>query len=307
MKLTITAAMCLLALTAFTSTSQAGVLDAGDVVIIGAGGDSTSGGAGSSSDDQFAWVPLVDLDPGQTITFTDLGWTSPGSVDPNNFFNIEGAIDFTAGGGGVSAGTLMLLEWERPGAGTSPTAYNFFPNNALGTYSNANIAGESGMLFATTGDNIFIFDGTRAAPNFIYGFRNEGGAWQDPAGEDTANNGNDDSALPASLVGANTALGGPGASDHLDNNRYTGPTTGTQADILAALADPSNWEGSNSAFGTSPSELLAGLGGATEFTILPDTPAAIPEPGSIALLSVAGIGLLVHRLRRRKDDKDEVA
>lgn len=263
-------------------------LVAGDVAILGFRGDEVAG----TSEEGFAWVALADLDPGQILTFTDLGWASDGS----GFFGNEGAIDFTVGASGISAGTLLQLDFDRTGNGTDAGAYTFQNQSNstganLGVYSNANLAGELGLLPATSGDNLFVFDGTRVSPNFLYGIRTEGGAWQTEAGPSTANDDNDDSALPAALANANTALGGPGLTDNTDNARYIGTTTGTRTELLAALMDSSNWETSDipSTFGSDLSNGLIGSGQMFSIT-------AVPEPSGLLLLCMAS-GFLIRRNR----------
>ncbi len=265
---------------------------AGDVAILGLRGDEVAG----VSEEGFSWVALTNLTAGQELVFTDLGWRS----DNSGFFGNEGAISFQVGAGGVAVGTVFQLNFDRTGSGTSSTAYTFqsqsnSTGSALGSYANANIVGELGLLPATTGDNLFVYEGTRATPNFLYGFRTEGGAWQDPAGPGTANDDNDDSALPPSLVNANTALGGPGATTNVDNARYTGITSGTLDDLLTALQDPANWETDNGtgidgqpSFGADLSNGLIGAG--SGFSV-------VPEPGALTLFCVAALGCCFQRRR----------
>ncbi len=202
-------------------------LNPGDIAILGVRADDIDGTAGNGNDDAFAWVPLVNLAPGAEIFFTDAGWTAA-----NTFRAQEGAIKYTAPAGGLAAGTVMLLELTRDGSG----AYIFTPSGGGGTYSNANdiFVGTTGFLTAASGDQVFIFEGSTAAPVFIWGWKNEG-----PFDADATSN--DTSALPPGLTaGVNALAVGNGAST--DNNRYVGTSSGTALALAAAIADPANWE-----------------------------------------------------------------
>ncbi|HHI94899.1 MAG TPA: hypothetical protein ENK04_15585 [Gammaproteobacteria bacterium] len=211
-------------------------LNPGDIAILGVRADDIDGTAGNGNDDAFAWVPLVNLAPGAEIFFTDAGWTAA-----NTFRAQEGAIKYTAPAGGLAAGTVMLLELTRDGSG----AYIFTPSGGGGTYSNANDAfvGTTGFLTATSGDQVFIFEGSTAAPVFIWGWKNES-----PFDADATSN--DTSALPPGLTaGVNALAVDNGAST--DNNRYVGTSSGTALALAAAIADPANWE-TNAGSSTSP-------------------------------------------------------
>ena len=199
--------------------SVATALVAGDIAIIGYSAD--------QSGDPFAWVPLVAIPGNAEVFSTDAGWTAT-----DTFRAGEGAIKFTAPAAGLSAGTIMQI-------GSSSSVISGQLPAGLGSYvteSGGNFTGN--YLFATPGDNLFVFDGPIGSPNFIFGMKNEGTVFE---GDATSN---DSSALPSGLTIGSTAmvLGGPGETDNFDNGRYTGTTTGTRADLLAAITTPSNWE-----------------------------------------------------------------
>ncbi|WP_052288625.1 ExeM/NucH family extracellular endonuclease [Leptolyngbya iicbica] len=95
----------------------------------------------------------------------------------------------------------------------------------------------SGVAFSTSGDQLLAYQGDANSPTFIYALNSEGaGVWQADA---TSSN---TSALPAGLLDGATAV----ALDEIDNAIYVGPTSGTKAELLAAISDRTNWTGSNS-------------------------------------------------------------
>ena len=194
----------------------------GDIAIIGVRSDNYTGSGGA---DAIAWVPLVDMPGSAEIFFTDAGWTSG-----NTFRPFEGAIKYTAPVGGLTAGTVMLLEFTN-----TTGAYTFSPSGGAGTYSDADDAnvGTTGVLPATPGDNLFIFDGSTAAPNFIWAWKNEGPF-------DTDSTSNDTTALPSSLTFGSNAM--TVAATSTDNNRYVGPTSGMASALAMSIANPGNWE-----------------------------------------------------------------
>ena len=147
----------------------------------------------------------------------------------------------------------------------------------------------SGVAFAATGDQILAYQGLASNPTFLYGLNSDGsvGEWQTDA--TSANT----SALPSGLVNGTTAIALP----EIDNTIYNGTTTGTKAELLAAIGDASNWLGSNSTRQTLPT---------ANFTVLSDDPgddpvSDVPEPSSLlALGTMAFWGL------RRWHQRDRV-
>jgi predicted extracellular nuclease len=218
----------------FIGNSQT-TLAPGDIVIIGLSGDNKS----------FRFVPLVNLAANTQILFTDSGWiTATSSFRPN-----EGAVRYTAPAGGVVAGTNI----EYAGLGGEWTDAGD-PN-----------VGTNDLLLNTSGDQVFAFQGTTAAPNFIFAVQSNSLNWQ--AAATNSNN----SALPTGLVDGLTAVSfgsGTGDGDEFDNIWYNGVNTNDcPADILASVGNESNWTGNNTSYApvsfsfTLPSSCSGGGGG----------------------------------------------
>jgi predicted extracellular nuclease len=97
-------------------------LAAGDIAIIGVNGDDPDG---------FAFVTLVPITAGTTITFTDNGWTGTAFRSGEGTFTYTFAAD-------VPAGTVVDLTSVTP------------------------------MAFAAAGDSIIAYQGSAASPTFLY-------------------------------------------------------------------------------------------------------------------------------------------
>ncbi len=102
---------------------------------------------------------------------------------------------------------------------------------AAGTIINPTL---SNILFSAAGDQIIADQGDSSSPNFLYALNSEGnpGIWQS---DSTSSN---TSALPTGLVNGETAV----AINEFDNAIYTGITSGTQAELLAAISNSSKWK-----------------------------------------------------------------
>lgn len=114
------------------------LLGPGDLVITGVNADNP---------DQFVFVPLIDLDAGTTITFTDSGIHADGSFRAN-----EGAVRYSASVD-VPAGTAIS-----------------YPQPATGSFADANDAnvGANGFSLSTSGDQVIAFQGDSSNPNFLF-------------------------------------------------------------------------------------------------------------------------------------------
>lgn len=177
-------------------------LSAGDIAFVGVNSDGS---------DDFAFITLVDLEAGTEIRFTDSGWISTGS-----FRNSEGAVKYTAPSA-ISAGTVIIGDASASGS-------DFTSDN------DADV-GNNGLNLSSSGDQILAFQGASSSPTFIAAINFDGSTWV--ADATSSNN----SALPAGLTDATNAVSVPEA----DNMIYSGTTSGTEAELLAAINNASNW------------------------------------------------------------------
>jgi len=183
-------------------------------------GDIAIVGFDTDAPDTFSFVLLVDVAAGEVISFTDNAWS--GTALATN----ENTAVWTAPSGGLTKGTVIKVE-----NGATLDA-------SLGTVTGA----LSGL--SASGDNIFAYQGTSTNPVFLFGAHNAG-PWQTSDGAST-----NTSYLPSSLVEGVSAV----ALTHVDNYAYSGTTTGTQAQLLAAIGTGTNWssnDGSKVAHPTS--------------------------------------------------------
>ncbi|MBK1832877.1 lamin tail domain-containing protein [Roseibacillus ishigakijimensis] len=160
----------------------------------------------SDTPDLFAFVAMVDLASGIQIKFTDNGWFAAGGFRSN-----EGVLTWTAPNEGVPAGTVVIYEDGAVSLGTIETTDGSF-NLAAG------------------GDQLFAYQGDDAAPTFLAGLQ-MGTDWNEDATSPNT------SALPADLLSGGAFALGSGA----DNAVYTGPTTGSPAELKAALTEAANY------------------------------------------------------------------
>jgi hypothetical protein len=241
--------------------AEAGLV-AGDVAILAIHADDTGG-----AQQGFAWVPLVDLPGGQQVHFTDNAWVS------GHLLSDEGVATFTAPSSGVLAGTvLMYLQGSTP---------------AIGSYT---LTGKFDL--STDGDQVFAFIGSTMSPTFLFAAQTNSNEFQQSWRQSV------ESELPTGLeVGLNAVAAGrsAGSTDEWDNARYKGVlTSGTKLELLAAIANNANWEGSNSP--------MSPLSVAPAYTV--HSVSAVPESnglfvGAVVSLVALAWGCIVARRHRQ--------
>jgi hypothetical protein len=176
-------------------------LNVGDVMIIGSRFDDV---------DAIAFVTWINLPSGTVLKFTDNAYN--GTALLSN----EQTVTWTATSF-IPAGTVIT------GTATSPSE-TFDLGSATGTLNG----------LSTSGDNIFVYQGTAASPSFIFGYNNDGTTWQ-TTGTVTTNS----SYLPAVLNAAN----GNFAINEVDNAQYAAARTGlTTAQYKALILNAANWQ-----------------------------------------------------------------
>ncbi|MEE9406949.1 MAG: T9SS type A sorting domain-containing protein [Polaribacter sp.] len=198
----ITLLLIFVSLITFSQTT----LVAGDLVVIEMQGDTNDG---------FRFVPLVDLDAGTVVKFTDNGWT--GTVLRSG----EGTVLYTAPTGGITAGTNIRY--------------------TVGDMGDFSLDGGD-INISSGGDQILVYQGNSSAPTFIFAAAGNSSEWQ------SGSNDSNQSDLPTGLTdGVNAVAAGAGAGSEaeFDNIYYNGITTGTKVALLAAVASDSNWVGDN--------------------------------------------------------------
>lgn len=118
----------------------------------------------------------------------------------------------------------------RSGEGT--TTYTVPAGATVGTVVTITTSSSATFNPSTSGDAILAYVGSASNPTFLFGvdFADGNATW---AGDATNSN---TSAVPPGLTFGDTAL-----AFGADNAAYSGPLTGTKAQILANIADESNW------------------------------------------------------------------
>ena len=184
---------------------RAATLSAGDLMIVTVNADTNGTNKG------FDAVPLVDLDAGTVIYFTDNGWT-------NGVWRTgEGIVTYTA-----------------PGAITAGTVLSYRSATANGFVYNANFS------LSTSGDNILAYQGSTNSPQFLCGVGWASAAPWIASGAVTANN----SMIPSGLSTDTYTIVSLG---NLDNYQYSSAngTTGSKAALLQLVGTPANWASSD--------------------------------------------------------------
>ncbi|GEM_PF-716667 len=178
-------------------------LSPGDLMIVTVDADDPEG---------FDVVPLVDLDAGTVIYFTDNGWS-------NGWRASEGIVTYTAPGA-VTAGTVL--------------SYRSVDENGF-------VKTGASFALAAAGDTILAYQGSAESPQFLYG---AGWAIASPWVADgtalTANN----SCIPSSLSTGAFTIVSCGSFDNQQYNSASG-TTGTKSALLQLVANAANWSGSD--------------------------------------------------------------
>ncbi len=168
-------------------------------------GDLSILGYRADSPDSFAFVTWVNINEGTEVIFTDHGWLASAA-----FRDTENELAWTAPAGGLSAGTVVVV--------------------TNGTSDMGSTSGSAPAL-SSSGDQIFVFQGSVNTPNLVFGIDFNGVAGWDSDATDASS-----SALPLAL---NITYGNLAVA-HVDNGQYTGPRSGSSLSELKNMVMNTN-------------------------------------------------------------------
>ncbi|MEG3166457.1 Calx-beta domain-containing protein [Sphingomonas sp. PB2P19] len=162
----------------------------------------------------------------------------------------------------LSGETITFTDngWRAAGgfrAGEGTVSYTVPAGTAIGTV--VTISGLTGSFNpSTTGDSIIAYVGDAANPTFLFAvdFADANTAY---AGDATNTN---TTAVPTGLTFGTDAL-----AFAEDNAAYSGPLNGSRAEILAAIADETNWTVNDTAGVAYPASFAVETGAAGQFSV----------------------------------------
>lgn len=245
---------------AFVSYAQQN-LNPGDIIVIGYAADT---GTATTAYNEFTWVPLVNLEAGTKIYFTDAGYNTIDAEFMGTGVNDEILFRYIVPFGGLAAGSVMTVTEQNVPENYTVISGTKFGNdfNSLLTLPNA---GDQITVFQSSDDETIpitfgntdfhaIFMLTGSSLSFTALTSNTANITP------VSNRDNVTNLVPGLTAGQNAiAVGtGPLEADESDNARYVGITTGTREEILAAVMQLPNWArhdpafGNDLAFGSTP-------------------------------------------------------
>jgi hypothetical protein len=188
-------------------------------------GDIAFTGINTSGTDAFSFIVLNDLPANSVIRFSDGGWKASGG-----FRCFEGDLAWNSGSVILPKGTQINLSALPYSSHGSFTAYS------ISSTCNANVVANGFLDLATLADQVIAYTGSFASPTVIAAV-NVSMGWDADATDSQT------SANPNVSTGFDLCL-----TTTKDNAMYNGPTTGTPAQILAAINTLSNWSTSNTPY-----------------------------------------------------------
>lgn len=199
------------------------VLSAGDIAVIGFK-TNTSTDAGN---DAIKLVTLVDLQCNTQFIVTDNNWNN--SVSNWSCNDDEFAVEITCNTI-ISAGSVFYLDVDASGNTI---------NCSGGSISSTNLGSPWGINYglSSQGDNIYILQGTRAAPTFIFALKHIG------AFSNTSCSNKDQAGLPSSLTLGTNAIVMSSTKNQWHYNCVT--NSGTAASLRTAICNSANWVNSS--------------------------------------------------------------
>ena len=195
---------CLLSLFIVSNLSAQTTLSAGDLMMVTVNAD---------GNDNFDFVPLVDLAANTVIYCADNAWD--GSALKSN----EGTLEYTSSSS-VSAGAIVS-----------------YPGSAGGEWA----IEDAGFLIAATGDNILVFQGSPSDPTFIYGIGWALGTVWISEGDVSTHN----SYIPSGISTSDNTVVQLGTSDNYQYDTDNG-TSGPKSTLRYLIAQNGNYNFHNS-------------------------------------------------------------
>ncbi len=244
-------------------------LNTGDIVLLAFNGDGEY--SPGITQDGYSFMPLVNLEAGTEIFFTDIGWSNEANAFISYMGNNDMMIKYTAPTA-IAAGTIIRND--------EMNTIGFTAYSSNTTYTTAFF--EVFFTGNSTGDEILVFQGSRANPTFIFAASQRPVAWDSNIPANGADGQGSGSALPPGLIDDVTALSLP----HFDNYAYTGSISpATKAEWKSRIGNPANWTGDD----TNPTILNSGSYTVTDAPLL-NTLATVTTQEVTSITSTTAVG-----------------
>ncbi len=248
------------------STTASAALVAGDITIVGY--------QHSGSPDSFSFATLVNVDAGAVLYFTDNGFSTGASAGFRGVSSLdndgnEGLIKYTVGANGLAAGKVVSSLSTNTANGAW-TLTGVIHSTATSAYAP--------LSFSASGEQFTVFQSSNAQPMLsgytsLYNFDNTG-AYEAASSSSTGQ-------LAPGLVQGTSAVLLNNTTNSFQNFNFAAFSgQADRATWLARIGNAANWTFASVTTNVADSSFSVG---------------AVPSPGAIALLGLAG---LVARRRR---------